>query len=263
MLTLLQIKQILNDNKSTWLVGTHQGNDGNQGNTLEKLLGVSENNLRLPDLGDIELKSRKNETGSLITLFHKEPLPSASVPKIIKSLGWKHQEAGTKYGLDEMRFSSTTYGHKHTSRGFRIVLTKDKINFVFDPTFVQRQGKDRSNTYSNLGAWADDVSARSLHYTTILPAYWPRNEFEQSCIDKLDNTLMCYCETSIIGGAHHYKFTEAMIYKDFQSANLEKLFLSGGIVMDFDARTGHNHGVKLRVKKSSLPLLFKHTEKIL
>lgn len=39
------------------------------GYTLETLLGVQENNLVLPDLGDIEIKTHRRETNSLITLF--------------------------------------------------------------------------------------------------------------------------------------------------------------------------------------------------
>ncbi len=46
---------------------------GGIGNTLETLLGVSENNLALPDLGNFELKARRKETGSMMTLFTKSP----------------------------------------------------------------------------------------------------------------------------------------------------------------------------------------------
>ena len=84
MITLEDVKRIFEANKDVWLVGTHQGNDGNQGNTLEGLLGVAENNLSLPDLGVFELKTQKNETGSYITLFHREPKPRASIPKLLK-----------------------------------------------------------------------------------------------------------------------------------------------------------------------------------
>lgn len=74
---LEKLKTIVN----RWHVGTRPGNDGNQGNTLEDLLGVEENNLSIPDYGQYELKTQKAETGSLITLFHKEPKPPRSVPK--------------------------------------------------------------------------------------------------------------------------------------------------------------------------------------
>src|SRR5687768_10766543 len=101
-----------------WHRGTRQGNDGNQGNTLEDLLGIPENNLSIPDMGVYELKTRKIETASLITLFHKEPQPEACVPKLLNCLGWRHQDAGTKYPQGEMSFRMTTPSGRHTSRGF-------------------------------------------------------------------------------------------------------------------------------------------------
>jgi hypothetical protein len=262
MLNLEQIIEILEKNRNKWNLGTHQGNDGNQGNTLEGILGVLENNFSLPDLGEFELKTQKLETDSFITLFHKEPYPAASTPQVIKSLGWKHQKAGTKYDINEMRFSSTTYGHKHTNRGFIIKLTKSKIEFVFEPALVKRNALDRSKAYKNLGDWADDIENRTLHYSKILPIYWDRQEFEDNCRKKLDNTLICFCKTKEANGKKYFNFTEAFIYSKFLSNKLEDLFLDGSIVLDFDARTNHNHGVKLRIKKAALGNLFNTTRKI-
>ena len=42
--------------------------DQGAGRTLEKLLGVPENNLSLPDFGEIEIKSQKFENKTLISL---------------------------------------------------------------------------------------------------------------------------------------------------------------------------------------------------
>lgn len=39
------------------------------GHTLEKALGLKENNIPLPDLGDVELKAHRDDVTSLITLF--------------------------------------------------------------------------------------------------------------------------------------------------------------------------------------------------
>ncbi len=34
------------------------------------------------------------------------------------------------------------------------------------------------------------------------------------------------------------------------------------ILVDFDARTGHNHGTKFRMRQNSLPLLYKKSTQI-
>lgn len=39
------------------------------GKTLETYLGIQENNLYLPDLGQIELKGHRDDATNLITLF--------------------------------------------------------------------------------------------------------------------------------------------------------------------------------------------------
>lgn len=263
MITLEQVSDILHANKDTWLLGTHQGNDGNQGNTLEGLLGVEENNLKLPDLGEIELKTRKVETGSFITLFHKEPKPRASIPKLLKCLGWRHQEAGSAYPKDEMSFRSTTYAHRFSDRGFIISLRNDRIEFVFEPAKVNVAVSDVTGVFLTYGDWLEDVRRREPNYLEVLPVFWDRAEFENYCVSKLNNTLMCDFETKKIKNKDYFKVVEACIYKNFKSENLEILFNSGSVVIDFDARTRHNHGTKLRVKKDRLGDLFEFSYKIL
>lgn len=263
MITIERVHEILTQNKEKWLVGTRQGNDGNQGNTLEDLLGVQENNLKLPDLGNIELKTQKIETGSFVTLFHQEPKPRASIPRLLLSLGWRHQKAGGEYHQNEMSFRSTTYAHRYTDRGFTIELTSDRLEFRFDPEKVNIKAPDQTGIFNTYGDWLLDVEKRSLHYTKVLPVYWQRDEFETACIQKMDNTLMCYVETKKIHGKEYFKIIEAYIYKDFSRSSLAELFQTGSVVIDFDARTRHNHGTKLRVKRDMLSRLFNLSDKLL
>ena len=263
MKSLDEIKMILHENKDKWLVGTHQGNDGNQGNTFEKLLGVSENNLKLPDLGEFELKTQKIETGSLLTLFHMEPKPRASIPKLIKSLGWRHQKEGKDYQNDEMSFRSTTYAHRYSDRGFIINLSEDRIDFKFEPSKINLSAKDQTGIFLTYAEWFEDVTKRTPNFKNVLPVYWDRTEFENKLISKLDSTILCDFETRKINGAEQFKIVEVNIYKRFQRNKLTELFQSGSVVIDFDARTRHNHGTKLRIKKSMIGKIFEFSEKIL
>lgn len=263
MLTLDKAVEILKSKKDQWIVGTHQGNHGNQGNTAEFLLGIKENNLKVPDLGTIELKTQKNETGSYITLFHKEPKPRASVGRLLKSLGWAHEFAGKRYKANEMSFRSTTPANRWTDRGFKISLSEDKISFEFDPKQVNTTAKDQTGVYNTYKEWLNDLKARSLYYEQIFPIYWDRKTFDDYCTTKLDNTLMCYFDTRKISNKEQFMLTDAFIYKNFKHSNLETLFKSGDLVIDFDARTGHNHGTKLRVKKDKLGSLFQYSKQVI
>jgi hypothetical protein len=135
-LTLQVLLDRLRSVVGRWHQGTRQGNDGNHGNTLEDLLGVPENNLSIPDFGDFEIKTYKEESGSLITLFHKEPNPPVSVPRLLLSLGWRHRLAGTQKTFNELSFRSTTPSSRFTNRGFTVSLTDDRVEFIFDPSQI-------------------------------------------------------------------------------------------------------------------------------
>ena len=259
----IKIKEI----SGKWHKGVAKGDQG-AGRTLEKLLGIEENNISLPDYGTIEIKSKiikKNEPQGLISLFTKEPLPEASVPKLIKSMGWKHQNAGKKYSKTEQVFSSTINLEQSTNRGFFIDVTEDKIYVRFDPTKVVRNDPDRSRSkvYNNLGEWLDDIEKRkNPHSSEVMPLYYLRKDLEDQFIKKLNNTFFCLCRSKKINETINYQYFEGYILKDLISEKIASMF-KRGLFIDFGARTNHNHGTKLRMKKENLFEMFKISEKIL
>lgn len=242
--------------RGKWHKERRRGNDGSAGNTLEDLLGIEENNLKLPDWGDFELKTKQLETQSLITLLHREPQPQGSVPLLLNSLGWRHQHAGTKYDSSEMSFRSTTRASKFSDRGLVIRLDANRINFIFDPRKVARTTRDRTNIYNNYGEWVDDVLNRKPNYKEVFPVYWDRTYIESEIVNKLNNTLFVTCKTRRSDGIREYRYQSAVLLSGFNTNKLEELFRNHSLFVDFDARTKHNHGTKFRVKVDHLPLLF-------
>src|SRR5258708_740631 len=88
-----------------WVPNIRHGNHGGIGNTLEDLLGITENNLPIPNAAEWELKTQRLNSSSLTTLLHMEPSPRAIrfIPQILLPLyGWAHQEDGEKYPDGEM-----------------------------------------------------------------------------------------------------------------------------------------------------------------
>ena len=65
----------LKEIKKLGFVKTVRAHDGGVGNTLEFLLGIKENNIQLPDMGEIEIKAKRIESNSMLTLASKSPLP--------------------------------------------------------------------------------------------------------------------------------------------------------------------------------------------
>jgi hypothetical protein len=49
----------------------------------------------------------------------------------------------------------------------------------------------------------------------------------------------------------------------FSFANFLNEIEAGNILVDFDARTGHNHGTKFRLRQNCLPKLYQRTTEII
>ncbi len=243
-----------------WHRGTRQGNDGNQGNTLEDLLGVEENNIPLPDLGGVyELKTQKRESKALVTLLHSDPTtPKTPVPKLCVSLGWSHKEAGKKYPEDEMSFRSTTYGHAFSDRGLKIQANEDTLDLIFCPDMVQKQKEDKTKVFETYGDWLSDLSNRDTHYEDVFPVQYDMKALAQKIKQKLDNTVFVMCKTRTCPETKEkmFYYDKAYILSGFKVENLVELLNSGDLYLDFDARTRHNHGTKIRVKVEKLQDLF-------
>lgn len=266
-LTLDQVKQILQDKVvGRWIPEGRLGNDGSAGNTLEDLLGVGENNLKIPDWGTYELKAHKKESSSLLTLLHREPLPRASVPKLLKALGWRHQQAGDRYPDREMSFRSTTRASAPSVRGFQVDLyfEQNRIEFRYLPDAVRRELTDSTGVFGTYGDWADDLEKREFHYSEVLPVYWNIDWLIEELISKLDNTLLAIYEVrGSRARGREFLYTDVVVMSGFRADKLETLFEEHALLVDFDARTGHNHGTKIRIDVKHLGRLFEHYEVII
>ncbi len=246
-----------------WHPEGRKGNDGSPGNTIEDLLGVEENNLKLPDWGDIELKTHVTKSKSLLTLIHREPQPQASIPSLLKSLGWRHKLAGDKYPEDEKSFRSTTKANLSSVRGFSIELKDERISFIFNPEEVALSTIDKTGIYPTYGDWLADIESRSLHYSKVLPVFWDKQYILDELKGKLDNTLFILAQTKKIDGVKHFKYYSATFFKGFIPEKLDSLFDEHALFVDFDARTRHNHGTKFRVNVNSVTELFDEAKQII
>lgn len=254
------ISKMRSDVFGKWHNEGRSGNDGSAGNTLEDLLGVSENNLKTPDWGEIELKTKSNKSQSLVTLLHREPSPNASVPSLLRSLGWRHQKAGGDYSSDEMSFRSTTRANSFSDRGFAIKLHGNRVDFVFEPSEVSVAKLDKTKAYNTYGDWLADVHSRDLSYKDIFPVYWERDYLENEIVKKLNNTLFVTHEKRIVDGVKSFKFNTAVLFKEFDSSKIDELFENHALYVDFDARTRHNHGTKFRIDIKNISSLFRRSE---
>lgn len=238
--------------KKGWIKNTRHGNVGGIGNTLEDLLGIEENNLPIPNATEWELKCQRGNTSSLTTLFHMEPSPRALkfVPQIfLLKYGWVHKEAGNKYPLNEMSFRQTIGGLNRSDRGFKVVINRKskKILISFDAKSVD----DRHSE------WLVSVKKRAGLKELNPQPYWGFDDLLHKAGTKLPNCFYIKAKVKKIDGIEYFHYDEILMLKKFILDNFVKAIENNDILIDFDARTGHNHGTKFRLRKNKFPSLYK------
>jgi hypothetical protein len=235
-----------------WIKSDRRGNHGSIGNTLEDLLGIDENNLPIPNAAEWELKTQRLKTTSLTTLFHCEPSPQALkfVPSVFLPLyGWPHQEAGKKYSPREMSFRQTIHGLARSDRGFMVQVDRKgkKVLISFDSNSVDPRHS----------IWLKSVKSKvSLGELDPQP-YWGFEDIEHKVGSKLNNCFFVQASIKREQGNEYYKYERAMMLQGLDFEGFLECLETGTILVDFDARTGHNHGTKFRIRQNNWPLLYR------
>ncbi|AFY71809.1 hypothetical protein Pse7367_3574 [Thalassoporum mexicanum PCC 7367] len=244
-----------------WIQSHRQGNVGGIGNTLEDLLGIPENNLPIPNAAEWELKCQRinnnSVTSSLTTLFHMEPSPRALkfVPSIfLPKYGWPHKQAGGKYPSTEMSFRQTINAVNPTDRGFKVVIDKvdRKVLISFDSKFVSEKHS----------LWLDSVEQKiGLGQLSPQP-YWGFDDLFHKAGTKLHNCFFVGALRKKEKTLEFFKYDKILMLSNFSLDRFIQSIEEGDTLVDFDARTGHNHGTKFRFRQSRFEKLYSQVQVI-
>ena len=234
-----------------WMPNARHGNLGGIGNTLEDLLGIQENNLPIPNASEWELKTQRINTTSLTTLFHSEPSPRALrfVPHVfLPKYGWRSQEAGKLYPLTEMSFRQTIHGLAPSDRGFMVKIdrTQRKILISFDAAKVAAKHD----------VWLQQVKQHVGLGELNPQPYWGFDDLAHIAGTKLLNCFYIQAEVKRKRGREYYWYRKAVMLGKFSFEGFIRAIEQAAILIDFDARTGHNHGTKFRLRQNYLPALY-------
>jgi len=237
-----------------WIKTSRTGNAGNVGNTLEDLLGIQENNLPIPNAAEWELKTQRENTSSLTTLFHVEPSPRAVkfVPCVLLQLyGWKHKNAGEDYPVGEMSFRQTIHGLKHSDRGFIVKIDRknEKVLISFDHTKVDTRHSE----------WLKKIKGKVGLGELNPQPYWGFTDLSNKAGTKLLNCFYVQAKSKMENGIEYVSYTTIKMLRKFSFKKFLDLIEKGDVLVDFDARTGHNHGTKFRMRQNCLPYLYEES----
>lgn len=243
--------------KQGWIPNRRPGNSGGIGNTLEDLLDIKENNLPIPNAAEWELKCQRAGSSSLTTLFHMEPSPRALkfVPSIfLPKYGWRHEFAGIKYPNSEMSFRQTIHGMSRSDRGFKIIVDRksEKILVSFDAKAVDSKHSE----------WLANVNNQVGLGELNPQPYWGFNDLHHKAGTKLLNCF--YIQAQVKKEERHelFYYKRILILQGFKFDGFLSALEEGDILIDFDARTGHNHGTKFRLRQNARPKLYSNIQEI-
>ena len=173
-----------------------------------------------------------------------EPSPRAYkfVPSILlPEFGWRHQEAGIKYPDDEKSFRQTINANIYSNRGFTVKVDRNqrKVLINFDHSKII----DRDHP-----EWINFIEGKSLNPEP----YWGFDDLYHKAGTKLHNCFFVWAESKKINGILHFHYQEIYMLKQFDLDRFIDAIESGDVYIDFDARTGHNHGTKFRLRREAL-----------
>ncbi len=265
---LFSKEELIDEIKSIASQGWHKSvkstpdarNDGAVGNTLEILLGIPENNLPIPNAREWELKGQRAHSSSLITLKHIEPSPTAAciVSNILlPKYGWPHKKAGLIHPKTEMSFRSTTSANSYTNRGFKILVDRQsaKLRFIFDSKQV-----DSSNPV--IQKWLASVQKRVGLGPVDPEPYWGFEDLKYSIGEKIKNCFYVIADSKVENNHEFFSYIHLFVLSGFSFEKFLCCVEAGNLLVDFDARTRHNHGTKFRLKQNVWAALYDDVKKI-
>lgn len=232
--TLAQIKKALGNLSGKGWVQSNRTHNTGIGKTLEDHLGITENNIALPDFGVMELKSQRSGTASMMTLFTKKP-EGIKNSEILKKFGYPDPE----YPEHRILHQTITNGKKN-ARGFHC-----KID--------EKDGK-----------------LLILKNRTVL-GYYELEFLRRKAAEKIGNGLiLVFADSKKENGQEHFHYKEAWLLKDLdpkQFLALSKYDIRLGVYRSGrNAGKPHDHGSAFRLARlteKTFPFLFRTHERIL
>ena len=197
------------------------------GHTLEHCLGLSENNIAVPDLGNVELKAHRDNSASMITLF--------------------------------------TFNRKawvvHPLRAIRSYGTFDENNRKV-LYFTMSQQPNSSNLFLNV---TDEIISVQ-HVTGVVIVRWATSDLSKQFLKKMPALLLVTARSEMRGSMEYFHYYRARLMTGTSPTLIADQIRRGNILIDLrlhDAVThARNHGTGFRAKESSLDQLFGKLETI-
>lgn len=236
-----------------WIPSRRPLNDGGIGNTIDDRLGIAENNLAIADTAQWEIKSHRAKSTALLTLLHieTEPRTGRVVSRLLlPGYGWPHRDPRRE---GELSFRQTISAVQPTDRGFGIRVDDDnaQVKVYFDAASVSARHRD----------WRQSVATRVGLGPLDPEPYWSLQNLFLAAQTKMLNTFYIEAHTRRRrDGQEFFAIARVLVLQGFELDGFADALRNGIALVDFDARTTHNHGTKFRVRQNNVPRLYRFVE---
>ena len=227
-LTLKETSQKLSEIKKRGYVKSLRRGPTGIGYTLETLLGIDENNVSTPDLGDIELKAQRSRHSGMTTLF--------SFNRNV----WKMPplEAIQKYGSED---------------------TNGRLGLYYS------MGMRPNSAGLFLSVTSDSVLVRSIDGKIV--AQWELQEIEKRFNEKVKNLLLVKADVDFRDGEEYFYFNRARLLTGGATQSiLKNQFENEQLILDLrlhdQGTSARNHGTAFRMNENGLENFYQKVEEV-
>jgi hypothetical protein len=252
-LTKEQIVQKLGDlARVGWVKSLRPLNAGGIGNTIDASLGLPENNLPIADTAQWELKTHRVGSSSLLTLFHMEPQPRefrVVVKRLLPIYGWADQSRP-----GELSFRQTIQATHTSDRGFGITVDRSAERVLVYFNRLQIDARHAS--------WLNEVDSRGGLGQLEPQPYWTFKDLFLKASTKLLNAFFVEAEARKDQGDEYFRLNRLLVLQSLDLNRFVGALENGAILIDFDARSHHNHGTKFRIRQDSIPGVYRYVDTI-
>ena len=234
MMRLSELRERLQRLNDEGFVPTERSGPTGIGHTLETQLGLSENNLPIPDIGGrVEVKATRSNTNNLITLFTF----NRAVWK------FKNKELVERWGyFDEARDRPALY----------TTVSATDTNALGLQLSVSEDGNELFMTH--------------VPSETLL-ASWDMYYIVGKFVTKFERMLFVHADSKMVDGKEYFHYDEAEILSEPSSLTFRDGFSNGIVTIDIrmylrPTGAARNHGTGFRILEQNLPRLFGKVERL-
>jgi hypothetical protein len=205
---------------------TRSGSTG-VGHTFETLLGLKEDNIALPDLGEVEVKARRINSTSMVTLFTFNR----------KAWVMKPLEAVKKYGTLD----------KHGRQGLYFTMA-------------------RTPTSTGLFLHIEEELISVRHISGEVIAVWNLEQLANQFMKKLPALILVSALSEIRDGIEWFNYSRAQLLTGTSTDILREQILAGNVLVDLrlhdQVTRARNHGTGFRAREDKLSFIFREASEL-